>query len=112
MLVAQTPQMTVGSALDLLRVSKQTGSRLVRDLVQAGYLVQRTGTQDRRQRQLTLTEEGRRLDRLLWERQRPRLFGAFRACGLEAVEGFRKVLLSICDPPERRVLERPSAAPF
>jgi DNA-binding MarR family transcriptional regulator len=93
--VGRHPQMTVGELLAILRITKQSLSRVLSQLVRQGFIIQRSGSQDRRQRLLDLTSKGRALERQLSEPQRVRVANAFGRAGTDAVEGFRKVLLGI-----------------
>src|SRR5947209_2256573 len=68
--VGRHPQMTVGELLGILRITKQSLSRVLGQLVQEGFVMQRPGAQDRRQRLLQLTASGRELERRLSEPQR------------------------------------------
>src|SRR5438094_5520890 len=90
--VGRHPQMTVGELLDILRITKQSLSRVLGQLVQQGFIIQRQGPQDRRQRLLELTAKGRELERQLSAPQRSRVANAYNQAGAQAVEGFRKVL--------------------
>ena len=101
--VGRHPQMTVGELLGILRITKQSLNRVLGQLVRQGFIVQRRGAQDRRQRLLELTEKGRELERGLSAPQRARVAAAYRKAGVQAVEGFRKVLLGIiADEADRR----------
>ena len=103
------PQMTVGELLGILRVTKQSLSRVLGQLVRQGFIVQRPGPLDRRQRLLDLTPKGRELERQLSEPQRARIANAYRQAGVHAVEGFRRVLLGIiADEEDRRRFQRTS----
>ena len=107
--VGRHPQMTVGELLGILRITKQSLSRVLGQLVRQGFIVQRPGARDRRQRLLELTFKGRELERQLSEPQRVRVANAYRQVGVRAVEGFRKVLLEIiADEDDRRRFERKS----
>ncbi len=101
--VGRHPQMTVGELLGILRITKQSLSRVLGQLVRQGFIVQRSGSRDRRQRLLDLTPKGRELERLLSEPQRARVANAYSQAGTQAVEGFREVLLGIiADEHDRR----------
>jgi DNA-binding MarR family transcriptional regulator len=101
--VGRHPQMTVGELLGILRITKQSLNRVLGQLVRQGFIVQQRGAQDRRQRLLELTEKGRELERRLSAPQRARVAAAYRKAGVQAVEGFRKVLLGIiADEADRR----------
>jgi DNA-binding MarR family transcriptional regulator len=100
--VGRHPQMTVGELLGILRITKQSLSRVLGQLVRQGFIVQRRGPDDRRQRLLELTDSGRELERRLSAPQRARITAAFRAAGGSAVNGFRQVLLGILADEEDR----------
>lgn len=93
--VGRHPQVTVGDLLGILRITKQSLNRVLGQLLRRGFIIQRRGTQDRRQRLLELTEAGRELEHRLSALQRARVGGAYRKAGAQAVEGFRKVLLGV-----------------
>ena len=93
--VGRHPQMTVSELLEILRITKQSLSRVLSQLVRQEFIVQRAGLRDRRQRLLELTPKGRELERQLSEPQRARIANAYRQAGVQAVEGFRKVLLGV-----------------
>ena len=56
--VGRTPGMTVAELLKILRITKQSLSRVLKQLVEEDFIDQQTGTQDRRQRLLYLTDKG------------------------------------------------------
>lgn len=99
--VGRNPGMTVSDLLSILRITKQSLSRVLGQLVDEGFIIQRPGNRDRRQRLLELTEKGVELERQLTERQRARLARAYRDAGAEAVEGFRKVMLGLIEEADR-----------
>jgi DNA-binding MarR family transcriptional regulator len=100
--VGRHPQMTVTELLSILRITKQSLSRVLGQLIRQEFILQRPGPQDRRQRLLELTPKGRELERRLSEPQRERVAKAYRQAGTRAVEGFRKVLLGIIASEEDR----------
>ena len=93
--VGRHPQITVGELLGILRITKQSLGRVLGQLVRQGFVVQRPGATDRRQRLLERTPEGGALERDLSAPQRARVGAAYRRAGAQAVEGFRRVLLEI-----------------
>jgi len=105
--VGRHPQMSVSDLLGILRITKQSLSRVLGQLVRQGFIQQRPGSRDRRQRLLELTEKGVELERQLSENQRQRIAKAYREAGAQAVEGFRKVMLGIISSEaDRRRFER------
>ncbi|MCZ8310366.1 MAG: MarR family winged helix-turn-helix transcriptional regulator [Rhodospirillales bacterium] len=110
--VGRYPGINVGELLAILRITKQSLSRVLGELVRKGYILQRQGTSDRRQRRLELTEQGASLERKLSENQRRRIAAAYRAAGPAAVEGFRRVMLGLIDERDRRkVAAEPAKTP-
>jgi DNA-binding MarR family transcriptional regulator len=93
--VGRHPQMTVGELLAILRITKQSLSRVLGQLVRQKFILQQPGSYDRRQRLLELTPKGRDLERQLSEPQRLRIANAYRQAASQAVEGFREVMLRI-----------------
>jgi DNA-binding MarR family transcriptional regulator len=57
--VNRNPGMKVADLLELLRITKQSLGRVLKQLVDQGYIMQREGAHDRRQRLLHVTEKGR-----------------------------------------------------
>jgi len=93
--VGRHPQMSVSDLLGILRITKQSLSRVLSQLVRQGFIVQHTGRNDRRLRLLELTPKGIELERQLSENQRQRIAKAYRDAGGAAVDGFRQVMLNI-----------------
>ncbi|MFQ5786167.1 MAG: MarR family winged helix-turn-helix transcriptional regulator [Alphaproteobacteria bacterium] len=99
--VGRNPGITVSALLGILRITKQSLARVLRQLVREGFIDQRHGRRDRRQRLLYLTDKGVELERRLTATQRARFAHAYRAAGAQAVEGFRQVLTGLLDEPAR-----------
>jgi len=100
--VGRHPEMTVTELLGILKITKQSLSRVLSQLIEQGFITQRAGERDRRQRLLGLTDKGVELERQLSENQRARVARAYREAGAQAVEGFRKVMLGIIGSPADR----------
>jgi len=99
--VRRNPGTTVSGLLKILRITKQSLSRVLNQLMSDGYVEQRTGTQDRRQRLLFLTHRGVTFEKELFSKQRERIVAAYKEAGPEAVEGFWKVLINIINEEDR-----------
>src|SRR5579872_6986702 len=109
--VGRHPQMSVTDLLGILRITKQSLSRVLGQLVRQGFIRQRPGNRDRRQRLLELTDKGVELERQLSENQRQRVAKAYREAGAQAVEGFRNVMLGIMSSEtDRAKFVRPPGA--
>ena len=90
--IGRAPGTTVNNLLNILGVTKQSLNRVLRTLISDGLVQSKVGRNDKRERHLYLTEEGRALEQKLSDAQRARLRAAFREAGPEAVAGFRTVL--------------------
>ena len=99
--VGRTPSINVSELLAILKITKQSLSRVLGQLVREEFIVQYEGVQDRRQRLLELTPNGVALERRLSESQRRRLADAYRDAGAEAVEGYRRVLMGMIGENDR-----------
>src|SRR6204780_894293 len=109
--VGRHPQMSVSDLLPTLRITKQSLSRVLAQLVRLGFTLWWPGSRDRRRRLLELTQKGVELERQLSEHQRQRIAKAYREAGAQAVEGFRKVMTGIISGEEdRRRFERNAPA--
>jgi DNA-binding MarR family transcriptional regulator len=104
--IARKPGLTVGELLSILGITKQSLTRVLGPLIREGYVAQVPGKQDRRQRLLSLTENGTVLERKLFEAQRERLLAAYREAGGAAVDGFRRVLRGLTMQQGRDYLDR------
>lgn len=95
--VRRQPGITVGELLAILRITKQSLARVLNQLVEEGFIVQRTDAGDRRRRRLYLTAEAEALEQTLTERQAVRLAAAWSAAGDAATKGFLDVLRAMID---------------
>ncbi|TVQ56271.1 MAG: MarR family transcriptional regulator [Rhodobacteraceae bacterium] len=99
--IKRRPGVTVQGLLDTLRVTKQSLNRVLRQLIDDGMVESRVGREDRRQRNLSLSEKGAALEARLSEAQRARVRRAYSEAGPDAVAGFRRVLERMIDPEAR-----------
>jgi len=103
--IGRNPGITVSGLLSILRITKQSLSRVLNALVDQGYVGQAQGFEDRRLRLLTLTEKGQALERRLFENQQARLAAAYLASGPQAVSGFRAVMRALMDRGAREYID-------
>ena len=71
--VARQPGLTVAELLAILGITKQSLARVLRQLIDRGLIRQRAGRDDRRQRHLELTADGRILAENLLKLQSARI---------------------------------------
>lgn len=77
--VNREPGLTVAALLDTLKITKQSLARVLKQLVEGGYIHQVAGPEDRRQRKLYPTRKGRELALALARPQSRRIAEAFTA---------------------------------
>lgn len=71
--VNRQPGMTVAELLDILKITKQSLARVLRQLIESGYIQQNEGEKDRRKRLLFPTSQGRKLILALSQPQSKRI---------------------------------------
>ena len=102
--------MKVADLLEILRITKQSLGRVLKQLVDEGYVIQKEGESDRRQRLLYVTEKGEALALKLAQLQTTRIQRALDEVGPEAGEAARKFLAAIIDtdgrPDVLKLIER------
>ena len=79
---------------------------MLRELVDNGYVVQKAGDSDRRERLLYVAPKGEELARQLVALQTRRFARALNECGPGARDAARKFLASMIDPEQRAEVER------
>ena len=100
--VGRQPDVTLADLVDVVRLTKQSLSRVIKELEARGLLTRGASQLDRRRRPLRLTPEGKALEERLNGGLRRRMASAYRAAGADAVAGFHQVLLGLVDEPARR----------
>jgi len=104
--VNRNPGMRVTDLLEILRITKQSLGRVLRELVDEGFVESRAGKSDRRQRLLFPTPKGEKLAHEFMAIQSRRIAGALEACGPDARERVGRFLLAMIDPEDRGAVER------
>ncbi|HEU5017087.1 MAG TPA: MarR family transcriptional regulator [Pseudolabrys sp.] len=99
--VNRNPGMKVADLLDILNITKQSLGRVLKQLVDQGYVVQKEGAQDRRQRLLYVTPKGEALSLKLALLQTERINRAFAELGPGAHEAARNFLTAMIDDDNR-----------
>jgi DNA-binding MarR family transcriptional regulator len=91
----------IADLLDILTITKQSLSRVLKQLIDKGYIVQQAGTADRRERLLFPTDKGRALAERLAAPQLVRLSEALKAAGPGAEAVLRRFLEAMITAEER-----------
>ena len=90
--VNRNPGLTIAALLDILKITKQSLNRVLKELLDQGYVEQQAGEADRRQRLLYPTPSGRELAEELARLQTRRISRALAESGAGAEEGARRFL--------------------
>jgi DNA-binding MarR family transcriptional regulator len=99
--IGRNPGLTVAQLLDILRITKQSLGRVLRELIEKDYVYQREGEHDRRQRLLHLTKNGEKLRRRLMAPQITRIGRALEESGPGSPSHYRNVLYHLISPENR-----------
>jgi DNA-binding MarR family transcriptional regulator len=99
--VNRHPGMKVADLLDVLKITKQSLGRVLKQLVDQGYIVQKEGENDRRQRLLYVTPKGEALAMKLAGLQTERIARALAELGPNAHEAARRFLVAMIDADGR-----------
>jgi DNA-binding MarR family transcriptional regulator len=99
--VNRNPGMKVADLLEILNITKQSLGRVLKQLIDQGYVVQKEGAQDRRQRLLFVTPKGEALALKLAGLQTQRITRAFAELGPNAHEAARRFLTAMIDTDNR-----------
>ena len=99
--VGRDPGMTVAQLLDILRITKQSLGRVLKDLIDKGYVFQKEGATDRRQRLLHLTAAGEELRQRLMAPQMSRIRRAVAETSGNGHASMRDILYHLVSPENR-----------
>jgi DNA-binding MarR family transcriptional regulator len=103
--VGRDPGMTVAQLLDILRITKQSLGRVLKDLIDKGYVYQREGENDRRQRLLFLTKQGNELRQSLMAPQAARIQRALAETQNGKGDAMRAMFQHLINPENRGDVE-------
>ena len=99
--VNRNPGMKVADLLETLRITKQSLGRVLKQLVDEGYVVQKEGADDRRHRLLYVTPKGEQLAMKLAGLQTVRINRALADLGPGAHDNARAFLAAMIDGESR-----------
>ena len=99
--VDRNPGLTIAELLDILRITKQSLNRVLKELLEKDFIESRMGTSDRRQRLLFATVKGHELAIKLAKLQTRRIMRALAELDPEGKEAVSRYLLRLIDPDDR-----------
>ena len=99
--VGCNPGLSIAELLDILRVTKQSLARVLRDLIDEGYINQEIGLHDRRKRLLFLTQKGHDLHESLIAPQIERFDKALKEIDDTSFNNWKKVMRLMINAADR-----------
>ena len=99
--VNRQPGLTIAELLDILKITKQSLNRVLKELLEQGYVESRPGVSDRRNRLLFATAKGRKLATDLASVQTRRFARALTELPAEAHNRAVEFFLAMIEPSER-----------
>jgi DNA-binding MarR family transcriptional regulator len=103
--VHRQPGLRVADLLDILKITKQSLARVLKQLIGKGFIMQRHGNDDRRERRLFVTAKGGRLADKLTALQIKRIEAALAKAGPGARELTRRFLFAMIAESDRPRVE-------
>jgi DNA-binding MarR family transcriptional regulator len=103
--VNQNPGMRVADLLEILKITKQSLARVLKELVDQRWILQRAGEKDRRQRLLYTTASGALLAGRLNSLQAKRVSMALSKAGAGNEAAVRRFLFAMITKDERPLVE-------
>src|SRR5436853_6319455 len=103
--VNRHPGLRVADLLEILKITKQSLARVLKQLVDQGWIVQKAGERDRRQRRLHATEKGVALARRLDTLQAKRVGQALAHAGVGSDGVTARFLFTMITREERALVE-------
>jgi DNA-binding MarR family transcriptional regulator len=104
--VNRNPGMKVAELLDVLKITKQSLGRVLKQLIDQGYVLQKEGANDRRQRLLYVTPKGEALAMKLAGLQTARIARALSELGPHAHEAACRFLTAMINADHRDAVLR------
>jgi DNA-binding MarR family transcriptional regulator len=104
--VSRNPGMKVAELLDILKITKQSLGRVLKQLLDEGYVEQKEGATDRRHRLLYVTAKGEALAFRLAALQTARIGGALAEIEADGRDTIRRFLIAMLNPDQRRDVVR------
>lgn len=103
--VHRNPGLKVAQLLEILKITKQSLARVLKQLIDEGFIVQRAGDEDRRERRLYVSNKGARLTEKLTDIQVKRVESALAKAGPGAEALTRRFLFGMIAEHDRPQVE-------
>lgn len=109
--VHRNPGLRVAHLLEILKITKQSLARVLKQLVEENFIVQKAGAADRRERLLYVTAKGGRLAEKLTTLQVARIAEALRTAGAGTESAMRAFLFAMISKDDRARVEALTGLP-
>jgi DNA-binding MarR family transcriptional regulator len=103
--VNRHPALRVADLLEILKITKQSLARVLKELVDQGWIAQKAGERDRRQRLLYVTPKGEALAGRLVSLQSKRVAQALAHAGLGSDAAAARFLFNMITKEERALVD-------
>jgi DNA-binding MarR family transcriptional regulator len=108
--VSRNPGLRVADLLDILKITKQSLARVLRQLIEGQFIEQRMGAEDRRERRLYTTPAGTALAHKLSAPQLGRIASAMATAGPSAASMTDAFLYAMINEGDREAVSKLIAA--
>ena len=102
--VGKKNNITIKELLVVLKITKQSLSRVLNQLVEEGYIIVSSGL-DKRTKSLSLTEKGKKLELELSTIQIKKIKKVLNNFSEENINGFKKILYEMIDINNKKIFE-------
>ena len=94
--VGKSEQITISNLLSILKITKQSLSRVLNQLVKEKYIMVSAGD-DKRTKNLSLTKKGKELEEKLTKIQSNKIKNVIKNANEDDINGFKKILYAMID---------------
>ena len=101
--VGKHNEITIKELLNILKITKQSLSRVLNQLVKRKYINMTVGS-DKRTKNLTLTKVGIELEKKLSNIQITKIRNILQNANENDINGFKKILFAMIDSEEKKIL--------
>ena len=104
--VNRNPGIPVANLLEILKITKQSLARVLKQVIEDGYITQQPGPTDRRQRLLYPTVKGRELALEISRIQAKRIDDALKSLPASVRDASKAFLYAMIEPKDRPIVRR------
>ena len=103
--VGKKENITIKQLLTVLKITKQSLSRVLNQLVKDGYIIVSTGI-DKRTKTLTLTKKGLNLEQELSKIQIKKIKKIMKNFNENEINGFKKILFNMLEASNKKIFQQ------